>query len=795
MNHPRILHLRPSNFVGGPEQQLLRHAELERDGAWEILLGTFVGQEEGADFLQAIEVRRLRAVSLPAGSLRTSFHALVQVLQEERIALLCTHGYKADILGLLAARRADIPVACFLRGWTGENRKVELYEAVDRFALHFADRVICLSEAQAKRLFTRSALKKKIRVVCNAIDAPTIDPGSRLHARSELRERFALPQNCVVVATAGRLSPEKGIADFLQAVSKIENQFPDVRFLIFGDGFLRQQLEHNAHRLGLQSRVLFTGFHHDLRTLLPGLDLLVNPSLSEEMPNIVLEGMAAGIPVIATAVGGVEGIAGTENAIRLVPPARPEILANAIGELLREPLCANELALAGRRRVERGYSLEMQRSRFHTLYQELLPSHQPDPLSRENRMPVEGAAQPSQRPTRLKGKAPFLTVVIPVRNEELHVGTVLAELESQEYPRDRFEVLVAEGNSTDGTAKVVAAFKAHASISVQLLGNPAQLSSAGRNVGARNARGEFVIYLDGHCHIPSKTLLRDAVELFENTGADCLCRPQPLTMSDNTVFQDVVAHARATPLGHGQDSTIYATNWEGPVNPSSAGALYRRSVFDRIGCYDEGFDACEDVEFNYRVFKAGLRSYLSPRLAVLYRPRGDLKSLWKQMLRYGRGRCRLVRKHPDAFSVSQIIPLAFLVWLGVGTVSSFFSGRIAEFFLVILAAYLLVVLAFSAGLALRYGWRHFVLAPVVYAAIHFGLGAGFLVELLAAGRGQDRSWKNHIDAPPLGFVGSMSEPASTDQVESRTRARFESEVPKARSPDAEYERLTPEKLP
>src|ERR1700680_1163159 len=103
---------------------------------------------------------------------------------------------------------------------------------------------------------------------------------------------------------------------------------------------------------------------------------------------------------------------------------------------------------------------------------------------------------------------PFLSIVMPVRQEELHIGAVLAELEIQDYPHDRIEVLVVDGNSTDGTEKVVKEFAQQSSFSVRLLHNPAQLSSAGRNVGVRNARGAYVIFIDGHLHVASKTLLR-----------------------------------------------------------------------------------------------------------------------------------------------------------------------------------------------------------------------------------------------------------------------------------------------
>jgi succinoglycan biosynthesis protein ExoA len=345
---------------------------------------------------------------------------------------------------------------------------------------------------------------------------------------------------------------------------------------------------------------------------------------------------------------------------------------------------------------------------------------------------------------------PLLSIVIPVRNEESHISSVLAELEQQDYPPDRVEVWVADGNSTDATAREVQEFARCGPLSIHLLQNPDQLSSAGRNLGVRNARGEYLIFIDGHCHIPTQTLLRDAVEIFEKTNADCLCRPSPLTTPGNSKFQDVIAQARATPLGHGRDSTIYSTSLQGFINPCSSGAFYRRSVFQRVGLFDESFDACEDVELNFRVLKAGLSSYFSPRLMLLYRPRANFIGLWRQMLRYGRGRFRLVHKHRGAFSWSQIVPAGLLAWWAAGAVVSLFSKHFASYYLVSLITYLGVVFGFSTVQALRFGVAHLAFGPGVYIVIHVGLGAGFLAELVSRvcrsarprrGLGsRDRSW-------------------------------------------------------
>ncbi len=722
MNRPRILHLRASNFVGGPESQLLRYAQADRNGPWELVFGVYVGEYEGREFRDAIQSRGMEVVSLRMGSLVTSVRDLVQVIREKKIGLICAHGYKADIVGLLAGRACGIPVACFLRGWTKENRRVRLYEILDRLFLRFAPRIVCLSASQAQRVSGKPFRPAKIRIVTNAIDASPIAPGAVDAARAELQRKFALPEGCALVATAGRLSPEKGVGDFLEAAALVHQRVPRARFLIFGSGALEEELQRKAGALGLQDHVTFAGFERELRNVLPGVDVLVNPSHSEVMPNVVMEGMAACVPVVATAVGGVEEIAGPHRTVRLVPPAQPEAQAQAIVELLDQPDRAQALAKAGHQRITQAYSVETQIEQFHTLYGEFLPS------------------APAMRvATRADGELPFLSVVLPVRNEEAHIKSVLAQLDAQEYPRDRFEVIVAVGTSTDRTIEVIQEFAEASTMSLRLLDNPSKLSSAGRNIGARHARGEYVIYVDGHCHIPSKTLLRDTVSLFEQTGADCFCRPQPLTMNGNSVFQNVVAQARATSLGHGRDSTIFATDYEGPVDPSSSGAMYRRSVFERIGYYDESFDACEDVEFNYRVFKAGLVSHISPRLAILYQPRDSVSRLWQQMMRYGRGRYRLIRKHRDAFSVAQIVPAAFVLWIVLGGAAALLSRPFAVAFGLSLAVYATVVLIFSLALGFRHGASNFLMAPIVYPTIHLGLGAGFLAEALKPRGDRSRS--------------------------------------------------------
>jgi GT2 family glycosyltransferase len=374
-----------------------------------------------------------------------------------------------------------------------------------------------------------------------------------------------------------------------------------------------------------------------------------------------------------------------------------------------------------------------------------MPSPSLDNAPRAKSQAASGSAEPAQ--------LPFISVVIPVRNEEASLASVLDDLIRQDYPHDRYEILVVDGQSTDGTAAVVQRYVSLDSPRIRLFSNPGQLSSSGKNVGVRNSRGEFILFVDGHCRIPTRSLLSEHVRILRESGAECLCRPQPLSSPGNTWFQNVVAHARATLIGHGRDSDIYRTDLEGFVNPTSSGAGYRRSVFERVGLYDERFDACEDVEFNHRVYRAAIPSYFSPRLAILYEPRSSLSGLFRQMLRYGRGRFLLMQKHKETACLSQVLPAAFVSGLAFLALGYLASSLARPWSLVVLVAYAAVLLASSAALGVRHGWQDFLVAPFVYLSIHIGLGAGFWVGAFEAWRERWRHRKASAGAPAAPLRG------------------------------------------
>jgi len=321
---------------------------------------------------------------------------------------------------------------------------------------------------------------------------------------------------------------------------------------------------------------------------------------------------------------------------------------------------------------------------------------------------------------------PRQTVVIPIRNEEKFISSTINFILNQDYPRENLEVIVVDGQSDDDTVKIVQEM-AKGDSRLRLLNNPKRISSAARNIGAQNATGEIITFIDGHTYIDNNQLLKSVASLMEEKQVCVLSRPQFLETPDNDYFQQAVALARRSLFGHGLDSTIY-TNNEKFVDPSSSGASYKKEVFEKIGFFDENFDAAEDVEFNYRVHLAGYKSFTSPKLAVHYYPRDNMRRLFLQMKRYGVGRFRLSKKHPGAMSSGTLAPALFVVGLPILIALSLTKSEFVYLLIALYGLYFVLNLLSSLAVALNNGLKYLPRLPLIYIAVHWGLGWGFVSE-------------------------------------------------------------------
>jgi glycosyltransferase involved in cell wall biosynthesis len=368
-----LAHLTASTMYGGPERQMLGLARALPS----TVRSLFFSFSEGgrcADFITAARREGFPADALEHDTPRlwAAARELTDRLAAAAVDVLCCNGYKANLLGRLAARRLGIPALAVSRGWTGESFRVRLYERLDRWHLRWMDRVVCVSSAQAAKVLRTGVRPDLVQVVPNAIDSRRFaEVGSRY--RGDLESRFRCPPSRIVMA-AGRLSPEKGFNLLVSAAARVRQVHPDTGFLLYGDGACRQALQRQIDSLHLTESFLLEGFRKDLDILLPQFDLFVLPSYTEGLPNVVLEACAAGVPVVATAVGGTPEVL-ADGVGRLTPPGDANALAEAIIDVLSRPDVLQEMAAAGQRRVQESFTFAAQAQSYLALFAELCPQH------------------------------------------------------------------------------------------------------------------------------------------------------------------------------------------------------------------------------------------------------------------------------------------------------------------------------------------------------------------------------------------------------------------------------------
>ena len=302
----------------------------------------------------------------------SAYLRLVRFLRKEKIDLLCTHGYKSTVMGWWAGKKAQIPIIAFSRGYTTENRKVAIYERMERHVLNKLNGIICVSEAQKRRLNAYGISNTRTWVVHNAVSVNEPLGTRNNNSRKDVFKKLGLSNNKKLVVSAGRLSPEKGHRFLIEAISMLRERAYDTHFVICGEGTCEQELKLQAQELNIADFCSFVGFRRDLDEIFRVMDFMVLPSLTEGLPNVVLEAFANKKSVVATAVGGVPEI--VEDGVNgiLVPPSRSDLLAKGIESVLGSREFREKLGQAGYYKVKTDFSLEKQTKKLEDIYQFIL---------------------------------------------------------------------------------------------------------------------------------------------------------------------------------------------------------------------------------------------------------------------------------------------------------------------------------------------------------------------------------------------------------------------------------------
>jgi len=379
----RVVHLITELDAGGAQTALLRLLEqCTRDQVDQVqprVVCLYVVCLYNEDKIVAQQIRQL---GIPVVGLRMhkgwrvdALWRLYRLIRSQPIDILHCWMFHADIMGRLVGKIANVPVVI------GSRRSIAIggarREQLKRWTAMLDDHVIAVCEmARAAEITRTGAAPEKVTTIYNGIDSMPYNIS--LERAQQMRQMLGILEDALVVGTVGRLHPVKGYRYLLQAWPAIQQRVPRAKLLIIGDGELRADLEEQAHDLQIAEQLIFTGTRRDIPELLATMDLFILPSLWEGMPNVILEAMAAGVPVLATEVGGTTEIIVDPAYGQLIPPKDPDALATAAIALLVDDKRRQQMARAGQQLVKEEFSIQRTASATLSLYEKLLD------ISREN---------------------------------------------------------------------------------------------------------------------------------------------------------------------------------------------------------------------------------------------------------------------------------------------------------------------------------------------------------------------------------------------------------------------------
>lgn len=370
-----VLILRSAIGVFGAERVILELATGLKDSGFAPVIGVIENRHPShAELASVARTAGLSAVLFPCRK-PFDFKTVLEIrryIKQNRVAILHPHGYKANFYALMSSAFMKISRIATCHPWTETSYSVKarIYTFLDKTWLKRMKRIVAVSEEVRQELQKRLP-GAKCEVIPNGIDL------QRFHLEksgNDSRKTFGIAGSDYLIGTIGRLVPEKGHQYLIAAAKTLCRKHQNVKFIFVGDGPLRNDLEKMAAENDLAAIILFTGVRSDIPQLLSMMNLFVLPSVSEGLPMVLLEAMAAGKPVISTEVGDIPRIIRHNYSGLLIPPQDTEALTAAMEELIQDSAKAQRLALVARQEVENRFSAKQMAGQYIHQYK-LAMSH------------------------------------------------------------------------------------------------------------------------------------------------------------------------------------------------------------------------------------------------------------------------------------------------------------------------------------------------------------------------------------------------------------------------------------
>ena len=372
-NKDKIIHIITRLDKGGSSEDTLltvMGTDIEKYDVFLFKGPTFesrMSKEERASVmadLKKVQLKGIKAVTIPFLVRRLNpaydllaFICLILLFHKEKPAIVHTHTSKAGFLGRLAARLARVPIIVHTPhghvffGYFG-SLKTRMFILLEKLAAGITDKIVAVTNREKEDYkYYKIAREDKFVVINSGVELGIFRelPHGELE---DFKRTLGIPDNSLIVGTAGRLEPVKGPEYLIEAAKKVLSKYPQAYFIFAGDGPLRQKLENRAHELGIKNNTLFLGWRRDVTKVISIYDIFAFPSLNEGMGRVLVEAMALGKPIVASDVGGIPDLVTHGINGFLVPPKNPERLAAYIQILLgdkerRAKMGAEGKAMAG----------------------------------------------------------------------------------------------------------------------------------------------------------------------------------------------------------------------------------------------------------------------------------------------------------------------------------------------------------------------------------------------------------------------------------------------------------------
>ncbi len=368
----KVLDVRDSPWHDGPGRTIIEVAVGLRERGIEISVSSFVNPGiANADYLEVARKNDLITHEIQESAMfdRQVIDQIISICASENIDIIHSHEFRSNIYGLYVSKKLKLPLISTAHGWVTNSIKRKIFSVIDKLLLSFFfDKVIAVSNSVAGKIYAARFSSKKITTVHNTLDTKRY----RIGHDGQLRSHFKIPEDVTLIAKIGRLSPEKRQANLIGIMKKLLDKGYKCSLLLIGVGPDEAQLKALVAELDIQDSVIFTGFIKEMQPVYSEIDLVVQTSSTEGLPNVILESMLMRVPVIATDVGGTSEVISSDQLGTLIQPDNDQKMFEAIERFLVAPDDFKSKLNAAETRIREHFDSDKRLSRMAQIYKSVL---------------------------------------------------------------------------------------------------------------------------------------------------------------------------------------------------------------------------------------------------------------------------------------------------------------------------------------------------------------------------------------------------------------------------------------